>query len=98
MPAAAVALLLVIAVPAYQGRREAGMAARGERGHQRSPCASSSSRTGGWVWPTRGGERAPPVRGFNVVLWRGDDLGYALVSDLNASELRMLAERLSPPA
>jgi anti-sigma factor RsiW len=38
------------------------------------------------------------VRGFNVLLWRSGDLGYALVSDLNAGELKMLAERLSPPA
>jgi anti-sigma factor RsiW len=38
------------------------------------------------------------VRGFNVVLWQAGDLGYALVSDLNARELGMLADRLSPPA
>jgi anti-sigma factor RsiW len=38
------------------------------------------------------------LRGFNVVLWRAGDLGYALVSDLDARELRALAARLQPPA
>jgi anti-sigma factor RsiW len=38
------------------------------------------------------------VRGFNVLLWRERDLGYALVSDLNAAELRALGTRLAAPA
>jgi hypothetical protein len=38
------------------------------------------------------------VRGFNVLLWRGGDLGYALVSDLNPGELRTLARRLDARA
>jgi hypothetical protein len=37
------------------------------------------------------------VRGFNVLLWRDPDLGYALVSDLNAAELRALGMRLAAP-
>ncbi|HEX9289488.1 MAG TPA: zf-HC2 domain-containing protein [Anaeromyxobacteraceae bacterium] len=39
--------------------------------------------------------REDAVRGFNVVLWRGGDLGYALVSDANAKELGELASRLA---
>jgi anti-sigma factor RsiW len=34
------------------------------------------------------------ARGFNVRLWQRDGLGYALVSDLDPSELARLAERL----
>jgi anti-sigma factor RsiW len=37
------------------------------------------------------------VRGFNVLLWRDPDLGYALVSDLNAADLRALGTRLAAP-
>ena len=39
------------------------------------------------------------ARGFNVLLWRADDLGYALVSDVDGAELRDLAARIvGPPA
>ncbi len=38
------------------------------------------------------------VRGFTVIVWRAGDLGYALVSDLDPSELRTLAARLGAPA
>ena len=37
------------------------------------------------------------VRGFNVLQWRERDLGYVLVSDLNADELRTLGTRLAAP-
>jgi anti-sigma factor RsiW len=33
-------------------------------------------------------------RGFNVITWRKGDLGYALVSDVDARELRQLAARM----
>lgn len=33
-------------------------------------------------------------RGFNVLIWRRDDLGYALVSDLDERELSLLAAKL----
>jgi anti-sigma factor RsiW len=33
-------------------------------------------------------------RGFNVIMWRKGDLGYALVSDVDARELRQLAARM----
>jgi anti-sigma factor RsiW len=42
--------------------------------------------------------RAESIRGFNAILWQAGDLGYALVSDLNARELHRLADRLSPPS
>jgi len=58
-------------------------------------------RAEGLPWPSRGAagsDRGEPVaaatRGFNVLLWRRGDLGYALVSDLDAAELRQLATKL----
>lgn len=36
-------------------------------------------------------------RGFNVLLWRDHDLGYALVSDMDARSLARLAEKLTAP-
>lgn len=54
------------------------------------------------AWPTRGLERLGPVRawrgaerGFNVILWRAGDLGYALTSDLDATELATLPPRIT---
>jgi anti-sigma factor RsiW len=41
--------------------------------------------------------RAMSVRGFNVLMFKRDDLAYALVSDLNLRELRTLGERLAAP-
>lgn len=38
---------------------------------------------------------ATSARGFNVILWRQGELGYAAVSDLDATELRELALRLA---
>jgi len=59
-------------------------------------------REDGLPWPTRGLEvmgRAHVVasvnRGFNVLLWRSGELGYALVSDLDAGELRELGAKLA---
>lgn len=56
----------------------------------------------GLPWPARGLKTmgrvrayATVARGFNVVLWREGELGYALVSDLDASELLQLAVKLS---
>jgi anti-sigma factor RsiW len=34
-------------------------------------------------------------RGFHVLLWRREDLGYALVSDLDERELGALAEKIA---
>jgi anti-sigma factor RsiW len=59
-------------------------------------------REEGLRWPRRGAERVGAVdayagaaRGFNVLLWRQDDLGYALVSDVEPGALRTLALRLA---
>jgi anti-sigma factor RsiW len=54
-------------------------------------------------WPSRGLTRVGNVeasvaaeRGFNVIVWRRRELGYALVSDVDAGELKAFAARLSP--
>ena len=55
-----------------------------------------------FVWPTsRTGGSAPAVitrRGYNVVSWRQDGMQYYAVSDLNATELRQLADRFAARA
>lgn len=60
-------------------------------------------RADGLVWPTRAPDRigsaaayTTSARGFNVILWRVGELGYALVSDVDAAELRALAAKLAP--
>jgi len=60
-------------------------------------------RADGLPWPTRGLERVGGAqahvttsRGFNSVLWRDGELGYALVSDVDPADLALLAERLAP--
>lgn len=60
-------------------------------------------RADGLPWPTRelravGASRAHVTtsRGFNSVLWRDGELGYALVSDVDPGDLARLAERLAP--
>jgi anti-sigma factor RsiW len=57
----------------------------------------------GLPWTRRGLERIGPLqarvtasRGFNTILWREGDLGYALVSDVDRSELVTLAGKLGP--
>jgi anti-sigma factor RsiW len=59
----------------------------------------------GLPWPTAKLEPAggaevyrTSARGFNVLLWREGELGYALVSDVNAADLLLLASKLSPSA
>ncbi len=52
-------------------------------------------RTEGLAWPDASAGQVGPARGFNVVLWRGGELGYALVSDANAKELRLIGARLA---
>jgi anti-sigma factor RsiW len=58
-------------------------------------------RADGLAWPAHGLEPMGPAaayaassRGFNVLLWRAGDLGYALVSDLDAAELKQLGAKL----
>jgi len=59
-------------------------------------------RAEGLAWPTRELTRIGSVeayttaeRGFNVIVWRRGELGYALVSDVDAGELRALAARIT---
>jgi anti-sigma factor RsiW len=59
-------------------------------------------RAEGLPWPTRGLTPMGSVqasqtvaRGFNVILWRAGELGYALVSDLDARELFELGLKLA---
>ena len=59
----------------------------------------------GLPWPARGLERAgraevyrTSARGFSVLLWRDGELGYALVSDVDARDLALLASKLAGPA
>jgi len=58
-------------------------------------------RAEGLAWPARGLTPVGGVeayvsaeRGFNVVMWRRGGLGYALVSDVDAGELKGLAVKL----
>ena len=58
-------------------------------------------RAEGLPWPIRGFARlgateAHPAtaRGFNVMLWRKGELGYALVSDVDRQELAQLAAKI----
>ena len=60
-------------------------------------------RADGLDWPRRGATRVGAVdahagaaRGFNTLFWRQGDLGYALVSDVDAAALMRLAARLAP--
>jgi anti-sigma factor RsiW len=58
-------------------------------------------RNEGLSWPLRNGTSVGALkassttsRGFNVLLWRDGDLGYALVSDMDRSELARLAAKV----
>jgi anti-sigma factor RsiW len=59
-------------------------------------------RADGLDWPLGvGGPSAPTsvrmqtMRGFHVLLWRQADLGYALVSDVQESDLRALGRKIA---
>ena len=52
-------------------------------------------RAEGLPWPA-GARTTETMRGFHVILWRGGDLGYALVSDLDPVELGALAAKVGP--
>jgi anti-sigma factor RsiW len=58
-------------------------------------------RADGLPWPTHGlrplgrlSVEESQSRGFNVLLWRDGDLGYALISDVSTTELELLAGKL----
>jgi anti-sigma factor RsiW len=52
------------------------------------------TRPDGLAWPEAGRPLATRARGFNVRLWQSGGVGYALISDLDATELARLASRL----
>jgi anti-sigma factor RsiW len=59
-------------------------------------------RSEGLGWPLRNDASVGPLpassstsRGFNVLLWRDGDLGYALVSDVDRNELGRLALKVA---
>jgi anti-sigma factor RsiW len=59
-------------------------------------------RADGLPWPTHGLERmgharayVASARGFNAILWREGELGYALVSDMDRAELTTLGAKLA---
>lgn len=61
-------------------------------------------RSEGLGWPLRGNVALGPLsassahaRGFNTLLWRDADLGYALVSDVDARELQRLGSKIAAP-
>jgi anti-sigma factor RsiW len=61
-------------------------------------------RADGLTWPTRAQTPGGPAevyrtvdRGFNVIMWRTDELGYTLVSDVDARDLNALAARIPLP-
>jgi anti-sigma factor RsiW len=71
-------------------------------GHRLHTISLLVFRDDGLRWPRRGLTPLGPVdayadttRGFNVLLWRRGDLGYALVSDVEPAVLRALAGRLA---
>jgi len=72
-------------------------------GHRLHTISLFVFRAEGLRWPRHGltpvgaaHAYADTTRGFNALLWRHDDLGYALVSDVEPAALRTLAARLAP--
>ncbi|PYM14036.1 MAG: hypothetical protein DMD81_19240 [Candidatus Rokuibacteriota bacterium] len=82
----------------YFRDRKAAVFVYGRRLH---PISLLVFRADGLAWPQTGLTRigaadayATAERGFSVILWRSGELGYALVSDVNAEELRQLAAKV----
>jgi anti-sigma factor RsiW len=79
--------------------RKAAVVSYGLRRHRLTLIAFPA---GGLEWPANhadvGGVPATAVelRGFQVLLWRQGELGYALVSDVAAPDFRAAAARLAP--
>jgi anti-sigma factor RsiW len=83
----------------YFRDRKAAVFVYGRRLH---PISLLVFRADGLAWPEReltpiGAARAYATaeRGFNVIMWRHGELGYALVSDVDARELRQLAAKMA---
>jgi anti-sigma factor RsiW len=71
--------------------RRAAVAVYGRRLHVVTLLVT---RPDGLPWPDAGRSLTTRSRGFNVRLWRAHGLAYALVSDLDVTELGQLAARL----
>ena len=56
------------------------------------PITLLVARAEGLAWPSR---ETTVERGFTVIMWRSGELGYALVSDVDARELEQLATRIT---
>ena len=84
---------------AYFRDRKAAVFVYARRLH---PISLLVFRADGLPWPSRNLTRiggldalATSERGFNVIVWRRGELGYTLVSDVDAGELRALAARMT---
>ena len=84
---------------AYFRDRKAAVFVYARRLH---PISLLVFRADGLPWPSRNLTRiggldalATSERGFNVIVWRRGELGYTLVSDVDADELRALAARMT---
>ena len=84
---------------AYFRDRKAAVFVYARRLH---PISLLVFRADGLPWPSRNLTRiggldalATSERGFNVIVWRRVELGYTLVSDVDADELRALAARMT---
>jgi anti-sigma factor RsiW len=55
-------------------------------------------RADGLRWPSASTKEAYTTtdRGFTVLMWQSNSLGYALVSDIAAPELHALASKITP--
>jgi hypothetical protein len=63
--------------------------------HQVKPSFEGRLDADGLQWPTNDGSAfTTEERGFNVVMWRRTELGYALVSDAARGELASVAAKL----
>ena len=86
---------------AYFGDRKAAVFSYARRLH---PISLLVFRADGLPWPSRnltpiGAIEATVAaeRGFNVIAWRRGELGFALVSDVAAADLKTLAARIATP-
>ena len=84
---------------AYFRDRKAAVFVYARRLH---PISLLVFRADGVPWPSRNLTRIGGLdtfvtseRGFNVIVWRRGELGYALVSDVDGGELRALASRMT---
>jgi anti-sigma factor RsiW len=85
----------------YVGDRKAAVFVFGFRLHTLTLLVFPAE---GLAWPAGGYAKRGPievrtsvVRGFTVLLWRAGELGYCLVSDMNAGDMERLAVKIAGP-